>query len=557
MVHFEIKDLSFSYPNTQGKMALLHINLTIEQGEYIAVCGKSGSGKSTLLRQLKTVLAPHGKISGEIFFEGKPLKDADLRTQSSKIGYVMQNPDNQIVTDKVWHELAFGLESLGMDQKTIRLRVAEMASYFGIQDWFHKNVAELSGGQKQLLNLASIMAMQPDVLILDEPTSQLDPIAASDFLNTVKKINRELGTTIIITEHRLEDIFYTSDKVVVMEEGKILLVDEPRKVGAFLKESNNPMYLAMPTPVQISYGVPNSLECPLTVREGAKWLSDLLAERELKTTRIEAEDIFDEEEIKKPVVELKEVWFRYEKNGSDVLKGVSLKVPEGRIYTIVGGNGTGKSTTLKSICGICRPYRGKVYVQGKKLEHYKSNDLFKNRLAMLPQDPQCLLVKKSVQEELEEMISSKIQEDKDRLENVIEICEIRELLSSHPYDLSGGEQQRVALAKVLLTNPAVLLLDEPTKGMDNFFKRKFGEILKRLKKQGVTIIMVSHDVEFCAKYADVVSMFFDGSVITSNTPNHFFAKNNFYTTAANRMSRRVFENAVTVEDVIKLCRENL
>lgn len=217
MVHFEIRDLSFCYPSAPQKPVLDQVSLTIGQGEYVTVCGRSGSGKTTLLRQLKSVLAPHGRKKGEILYKGIPLEQVSMREQSAKIGYVMQNPDNQIVTDKVWHELAFGLESLGYDQKTIRLRVAEMASYFGIQDWFHRNVAELSGGQKQLLNLASIMAMQPEVLILDEPTSQLDPIAASDFLNTVKKINRELRTTIIITEHRLEDIFYASDRVIVME----------------------------------------------------------------------------------------------------------------------------------------------------------------------------------------------------------------------------------------------------------------------------------------------------------------------------------------------------
>ena len=216
--------------------------MTIKQGEYITLCGRSGSGKTTLLKQLKTVLAPHGKREGQILYNGHLLNEVGLREQSSKIGFVMQNPDNQIVTDKVWHELAFGLESLGIDQKTIRLRVAEMASYFGIQGWFHKNVAELSGGQKQLLNLASIMAMQPSVLILDEPTSQLDPIAASDFLNTVRKINRELRTTVIITEHRLEDVFYASDRVVVMENGKILVDDVPRKVGSFLKEEKNQMF---------------------------------------------------------------------------------------------------------------------------------------------------------------------------------------------------------------------------------------------------------------------------------------------------------------------------
>lgn len=553
MAHFEIKNLSFSYPASKNGPALKEINLSIERGEYIAVCGKSGSGKTTLLKHLKSVLSPHGNVEGEIYFEGKPLEESDLRQQSAKIGYVMQNPDNQIVTDKVWHELAFGLESLGIDQKTIRLRVAEMASYFGIQGWFHKNVTELSGGQKQLLNLASIMAMQPTVLILDEPTSQLDPIAAADFLNTVRKINLELGTTVIITEHRLEDIFHAADRVVVMEKGSIIAADEPHKIGEFLKAENNEMFAAMPSPVQIYYGVENDLRCPLTVREGRNWLSNLLKDKEIKVASIEERDE-ENEEPKVPAVTLKEVWFRYEKEAPDVLKGVNLQIPKEKIFAIVGGNGTGKSTTLKSICNICKPYRGQVLIDGKKIDKYKSSELFKGNLAMLPQDPQSLFVKKTVREDLEEMLLS--GEDKKRVEKVADICDITELLESHPYDLSGGEQQRAALAKVLLTEPKILLLDEPTKGIDNFFKLKFAEILGRLKEKGVTILMVSHDVEFCAKYADRVGMFFDGSVVTTNTPKLFFSQNSFYTTAANRMSRHIFDNAITNEDVIKLCRAN-
>ena len=553
MAHFEIKNLSFSYPASKNGLALKEINLSIDRGEYIAVCGKSGSGKTTLLKHLKSVLSPHGNMEGEIYFEGKPLKESDLRQQSSKIGYVMQNPDNQIVTDKVWHELAFGLESLGIDQKTIRLRVAEMASYFGIQGWFHKNVTELSGGQKQLLNLASIMAMQPTVLILDEPTSQLDPIAAADFLNTVRKINLELGTTVIITEHRLEDIFHAADRVVVMEKGSIIAADEPHKIGEFLKAENNEMFAAMPSPVQIYYGVENDLRCPLTVREGRNWLSSLLKDKEIKIASIEEREEEDEE-TQVPAVTLKEVWFRYEKEAPDVLKGVNLQIPKGKIFAIVGGNGTGKSTTLKSICNICKPYRGQVLIDGKKIDKYKSSELFKGNLAMLPQDPQSLFVKKTVREDLEEMLLS--GEDKKRVEEVADICDITDLLESHPYDLSGGEQQRAALAKVLLTEPKILLLDEPTKGIDNFFKLKFAEILGRLREKGVTILMVSHDVEFCAKYADRVGMFFDGSVVTTNTPKLFFSQNSFYTTAANRMSRHIFENAITNEDVIKLCRAN-
>lgn len=554
MAHFEIKDLTFSYP-TSAKKALDHVNLTIGRGQYITICGKSGSGKSTLLRHLKSMLTPAGKREGEVIFEGKPLSEADLRTQSGQIGYVMQNPDNQIVTDKVWHELAFGLESLGMDSKTIRLRVAEMANYFGIQTWFHKDVAELSGGQKQLLNLASIMAMQPTVLILDEPTSQLDPIAAADFLNTVRKINFELGTTVIITEHRLENVFYCSDRVVVMDEGRIIADDVPRLVGDALKNGHNDMFAALPSPMQIYYAVGGQLTCPLTVRDGRNWLGGYFTGRTIRHAELDHTEPDMEE--RGWALQLKGVWFRYEKESPDVLKGVDLQVPKSCLYAVMGGNGTGKSTMLKSICGICRPYRGKILIDGKRIEKYKSGELFTGNLAMLPQDPQCLFVKKTVREDLLEMLGRMEQKEKDTLiEDVAQTTEITHLLESHPYDLSGGEQQRAALAKVLLTKPRILLLDEPTKGIDAFFKIKLAGVLGRLIASGVTVLMVSHDVEFCARYADLVSLFFDGSIITTNTPGRFFASNSFYTTAANRMSRHLFKNAITNEDVIDLCKLN-
>ena len=548
MAHFQIKDLSFSYPTTKGKKSLDGVNLSIEKGEYVVLCGKSGSGKTTLLRQLKSVLAPHGKKTGEILFNGAPIEKVSQRDQSAKIGYVMQNPDDQIVTDKVWHELAFGLESLGCDQKTMRARVAEMACYFGIQDWFHREVANLSGGQKQLLNLASIMAMQPEVLILDEPTSQLDPIAASDFLNTVRKINIELGTTVIITEHRLEDIFPYADRAIVMDGGKVIANDTPRNIGKLLYEQKNDMFAAMPTPVRVFYGAEGSGDCPLTVREGRTWLSKTYPEPTIST--LPAEELDDE--IEKPALSLKELWFRYEKDSPDVLRGVSAEVPTGTLYAIVGGNGAGKSTTLKAVCGICKPYRGKVKVFGKPVEKYKANELFGGCLAMLPQDPKSLFVKKTVREDLAEMTK-----DEKRIAEIAAVCEIEGLLSSHPYDLSGGEQQRAALAKVLLTSPKLLLLDEPTKGIDSFFKEKLVDILCKLKDQGITIVMVSHDVEFCAKFADMVSMFFDGQMLTTDTPRRFFGNNSFYTTAANRMSRHVFSMAVTAEDVVELCRQNV
>ena len=549
MAQFQIENLTFSYP-TSRKDSLNGINLSIEKGEYIVLCGQSGSGKTTLLRHLKSVLTPYGKRSGTILFNGVPIEQVSQRDQSSKIGFVMQNPDDQIVTDKVWHELAFGLESLGTDQKTMRLRVAEMASYFGIQSWFHRDVAQLSGGQKQLLNLASIMAMQPEVLILDEPTSQLDPIAASDFLNTVRKINLELGTTIIITEHRLEDIYHAADRVVVMEHGSVVANNTPRNVGSMLYQQNSEMFVALPTPVRVFYGTNAQGDCPLTVREGRSWLTRTFENRTLSVT----EPIFEPvmEETKDAALKVKEAWFRYEKDTPDILQGVSFTVPKGKLYAIVGGNGAGKSTTLKTVCGICKTYRGSVEIFGKPLKKYKPGELFQNCLSMLPQDPKSLFVKKTVREELLEMCR-----DEQKIATIAANCEIESLLDSHPYDLSGGEQQRAALAKVLLTEPKLLLLDEPTKGLDSFFKLKFAGILGKLKAEGITIVMVSHDVEFCAEYADLVSMFFDGQILTTDTPHRFFGQNSFYTTAANRMSRCVFQNAVTAGDVVELYKKNL
>lgn len=550
MEHFEIKDLSFRYAGEKERECLCNVSLNVHRGEYLVLCGRSGCGKTTLLRHLKTVLTPGGKRSGEILFRGTPLGKVSQRDQAARIGYVMQNPDDQIVTDKVWHELAFGLESLGCDQKTMRLRVAEMACYFGIQDWFHRDVATLSGGQKQLLNLASIMAMQPEVLILDEPTSQLDPIAASDFLNTVRKINLELGTTVIITEHRLEDVLPYADRAVVMDQGRIVANGSPREVCAELYECKDPMFAAMPTPAKVFYGAGGQGACPLTVREGRSWLTEVFAGR--------TADPFEpaqEEEMAEEIdaaISMKEVWFRYEKDSPDVLRGVSMEVPRGSLFAIVGGNGAGKSTTLKAICGVCRAYRGKIMIDGVPLKKYKTAQLFRGKLAMLPQDPKSLFVKKTVGEELGEMCR-----DAAEIQRIARLCKIETLLEQHPYDLSGGEQQRAALAKVLLTQPTLLLLDEPTKGVDSFFKEELAGILLALREKGMTIVMVSHDVEFCARYADYVSMFFDGQILTTDTPRRFFGQNSFYTSAANRMSRCVFQNAVSCDDVVKLYRENM
>ncbi|MFS0723013.1 ABC transporter ATP-binding protein [Paenibacillus sp. 1P07SE] len=569
MAIYHIRELSFTFPG-QAEPALKDINLNLISGQFVAVCGRSGSGKSTLLRQLKPALAPHGERSGEIRYGGQLLAELEARRQAAEIGFVLQHPDNSVVTDKVWHELAFGLESLGYDQQTIRLRVAEMASFFGIQSWFHASVSELSGGQKQLLQLASVMAMQPAVLILDEPTSQLDPIAALEFIGTLARINRELGTTIVLSEHRLEEVLHHADRLIVMDEGRIVADAAPAEAGQALRVSGHPMFRAMPSAMRIHAGTGSSLAAPLTVREGRAWLYAHLAEEpaaaeapagrliaaESRSSAVEASSSADDG----PALQFRDVWFRYDKHGADVLKGLSLEVKRGQWYCILGGNGTGKTTTLALASGLHRPQRGKALVLGSDPARTVAKALFTGGLAVLPQQPQTLFVQKTVALELTDMMRGSGLEGQDKrmkLEAVTAFAELEPLLDKHPYDLSGGEQQRVALAKILLLEPQLLLLDEPTKGLDGFFKEKLAALLQRLQADGVTIVMVSHDVEFCARFGEVCALFFDGTIIAEDAAGPFFTGNSFYTTAANRIARDVWRDALTVEEVVRRCREEV
>ena len=544
MQTFTITDLSFTYP-TESVPALQNVSLSIEAGSFTVLCGRSGCGKSTLLRQLKPILQPHGTQTGEILFEGKPLSSLSQRTQSARIGFVLQNLDAQLVTDKVWHELAFGLESLGLSTPVIRRRVAEIASFFGIQNWFYKPVCELSGGQKQLVNLASVMALEPSVLLLDEPTSQLDPIAATDFLSTLGRINRELGTTIILSEHRLEDALALSTNVVFLERGRILDTGTASEVGSRLKAAGSDMFSAMPVPMRIYAGVPNDLPCPVTVAQGRQWLEAFSETHPLCPVPPAAPS---EKREGPAAVELDEAFFRYDKQSPDVVKALTLRAYPGELLAILGGNGTGKSTTMGLISGIHRAYRGKVSVLGTAPQEVSG------KIALLPQDPQTLFVKNTVIEDLLSVLDDAPRDRRKALAlEKARLCELMELLERHPYDLSGGEQQRAALCKVLLREPEVLLLDEPTKGLDAEFKRVFARIIKRLCARGVCVIMVSHDAEFCASYASRCAMFFDGAIVAEGTPREFFSSGSFYTTSASRMARGLLPGAITPEDVIAAC----
>ena len=559
-----VDGLKFSYPN-QLKKALNNINFSIDEGDFVLICGESGCGKSTLLRHLKPELSPHGQVSGDIYYYSQKINDYTSKQIASEIGYVLQNPDSQIVTDKVWHELAFGLENMGLDTQSIRLRVAEMASFFGIQGWFRKNVNDLSGGQKQLLNLASIMAMQPKILILDEPTSQLDPIAAKDFIDTLVRINKELSTTIIMTEHNLEDIYSVCDKVIVMEDGKVICNDTNYKVVDILSgDKNHKMFKSLPTSSKIYNQLNGYLEgankSPLTVKDCRQWLNDSMDEVTITKLDDSETEINIDEKDREIAIELKDVYFQYNKISEPTIRDLSFKVYKGEIYSILGGNGTGKSTTLSLVARQRKPQRGKIFINNIEMKKYNNKSLYENNLALLPQNPQSLFVFETVREDLEEVL---ILKNKDReyidkeVKRVSKLLDIEHLLEHHPYDLSGGELQKAGMAKVMLLNPKIILLDEPTKGLDAYCKEEIGKMLMKLRDMGVTIVVVSHDIEFSARYSDRCAMFFDGSIVSEGTPKEFFLGNNFYTTVSNRIARNIFEDTLIYEDVVSLCKKNI
>lgn len=625
----ELKKLSFRYSG-EDKEILSDIDLAIEEGGFYVICGASGSGKSTLLRQLKISLQPVGQRSGRILYYGRDLEEVSQYTQSAKIGFVFQNPDTQIVTDKVWHELAFGLESIGMPQDMIRVRVAEMASYFGIQNWFYQSTDTLSGGQKQLLNLASVMVMHPKVLLLDEPVSQLDPIAAADFMATIHKLHAEFGITVIMAEHSLEEVAAYVDEVIFMKEGRLIAKGKMEELGNILETHDPSMEEILTVPMQIARGYEKLQKkkedtafttndrIPYTVALGQKWMAQrfpLAKQEEIKgfpfTKQEETEKFaFAKQEeaqrflgakqeeagrftsvkqkekkslpAKDPkkqnrgkrsfdgkkvpfAIQCTELCYHYPQADVDVVDHLSLFVEEGAIFALMGGNGSGKTTTLHLLGGLLKPQKGTIEFFGRSLTKYKEKELRNGILGVLPQDPTTLFVRKAVEEDLYEVLEDQKEQNQIKTffgetkqeiwQNVIALLGIEDLLKKHPYDLSGGEQQKAALAKVLLRQPAILLLDEPTKGLDAGSKKRLGELLVGLSQKKVTILMVSHDIEFCAKYATKTGLFFDGNIASMQDTKEFFVENHFYTTAANRMCRNYFPDVVTVQDAIRVCTD--
>ncbi len=548
----QVKNLSFTYPGADTP-ALNGLDFSVRQGEFVLLCGASGCGKTTLLSLIKPSLAPVGKRSGEILYNGNDVSEAS--DGAAEIGFVRQDPELGIVTDKVWHELAFGLENSGTDPAVIGRKVAETASFFGIAPWYEKDTASLSGGQKQILNLASLLVTDPKILLLDEPTANLDPIASSEFLSLLKRIHLELGITIILSEHRLEEVFPIADRVMLLEKGSVLSFTSP---GGYAKEIRKvrrefSLYPGLPAAMRVFAETGGEGDCPVSIREGKRYLEDRFQKRDLPAT--------DENKASKPesVLSVRELYFRYEKRSDDVLKGLDLDLPRGKFSCLLGGNGTGKSTLLRILCGLEKAYHGSVKLDGKPVRSLKEKTGSQGGIAFLPQDPKACFLKNTLREDLSFYLNTRgLAPDRieEKIKEVSEKMEIAPLLDRHPLDLSGGETERCAIAKLLLSDPAVLLLDEPTKGMDASFKIRFAAILKECCESGKTVFMATHDLEFAAEYSDHAGILFGGRIVSFLPSREFFRGNRFYTTAFHRMASSLFPSVVTKEDLVECCKKS-
>ena len=631
-----VENVTFRYPKAASD-ALRGVSLSVSDGQWAVLCGLSGCGKSTLLRLIKRELAPFGQMSGRILFDGKntfnPARtqtsagEHDLETLLSDreaatgIGIVLQDPESQIVTDEVWHELAFGPENLGLPSDTIRRRVAEMASFFGIEGWYHRKTYELSGGQKQLLNLASALIMNPRLLLLDEPTAQLDPIAATEFRNMLTRINRDLGVTILMAEHRLENVLPLADRIFLMDRpggtaagatadtadgtvvgtatdtvpetadsavSSVIAAGTPAEVAQYLYAHSHPMAEALPAATRVYFAITGrsaglgettpagDTAIPFTVRDGRNFLAAQPARTsgpltaDPDSSEGTAHTDFSNAQV---ALEARDLRFRYAKQSPDVLSGASITLHAGEHYCLLGGNGSGKTTLLSLLAGLAKPYAGSVRLFGRKMTSFGPGELYRNNLALLPQQPRDVFVEKTIREDLEKAFARMDGAARGKNKpadastaatdsaptNIVEsamtqLCErlrITDILDSHPYDVSGGELQKAALAKVLASRPKVLLLDEPTKGIDVRGKRELAGLLDELRNEGLAVLTVTHDAEWAAEHADRCGLLFDGEVISEGDPKTFFGDNAFYTTAANRMARGIIDGAITVDDVVR------
>ncbi|SFB13524.1 MULTISPECIES: ABC transporter ATP-binding protein [unclassified Bacillus (in: firmicutes)] len=535
----QLNNVSFTYPNSD-KPALKDVSLKVNKGQFVVLCGPSGCGKSTMLRLLKEEIRPHGEFSGEIFVSTG--EEGGAESRGNDVGFVFQDPENQIVSDDFLHEMVFGLENLGLPTNEMRSRVAEMVGFFGAESLLNRKTHELSGGKKQQMNLASVLLMQPDILLLDEPTAQLDPVSSRELLDMLVRLNEEFGMTIIMAEHRLEEVFTLADQIVMMKSGEIIHNGAPTEV---IEEIwNTPRKVYVPTIPSLFLSVSPNDNLPLTVKAGRQQATKL----EFYPKALKESCCGDE------IMKAKDIYYRYNHDTEMVLNEMSFTLQKGEIYALLGGNGAGKSTFLKLMCGVWKPVKGKITLHNQPLKSYRKKELSR-QIGYLPQNPKLFFIEDSVQKEIEMTMELWDVRDKVFVSKIVDELEIGHLLESHPYDLSGGELQKAALACILLRKPEILLLDEPTKGLDPISKGKLALILEQLRKEGTSILLSTHDVEFAAQYATRCGLIFQGKITAEAAPSDFFQGNFFYTTMIQRLLRGLpNQNVVTLKEAIERCK---
>lgn len=489
MENIVCEKLNFAYP-TSARSVLKNIDFTVSGGEFCLVIGRSGAGKSTLLKLMKKEIAPHGALSGSIEINGS-------------VGYVAQNVEENIVTDKVRSELSFGLTNMGMGRDAIELSVAETASYFNLSDKLDNDILTLSGGEKQLLNLASVMITKPEILVLDEPTCQLDPVSAQRFVAVVKRLNRDFGTTVVISEHLTEELLPYADSVMIIENGEVVLKDTPQNAVSFLKRNHNSLLGGIPLFMRLFDGADTVPQC-----------REILKSKNLPLLKTDIEEA-------KTDLRLKNISFAYIKN-HDVLKSLDLRIYKGKINVILGANSSGKSTALKVAAGVLKAHHGKVKTDKK--------------VSMLCQNPLDLFTKEHCKDEV-------------KFGKITEFLQIDDIKEQHPYDISGGQAQRLALAKVLEKNADIILLDEPTKALDYELKVRLADILYRLCDEGKTVVIATHDIDFAGEYGDYISFLLNGEIVTTMPRREFFTSLNFYTTCTAKITNGIATGYVGEKDL--------
>lgn len=513
MEALSVKDLTFTYPQCNSP-AVENVGFSLEEGTLNLLFGPTGCGKSTLLSCLKKEVRPSGEMSGSVTVYGE---DADS-LKVSDIGFVFQDPEHQTVTDKVWHELAFAPENMGLSTAEIRRRSAEAAGICGLSPFYEERISELSGGQKQAVAVASVLTMRPKILLLDEPASSLDPRSASTLFWSLRKLVNETGITVLISEHRLSELLPVCDSAIAMDTGRIRAAGTPSEVCSELMRDKQ-FFPMMPAAVKVFSATGGRGECPLTVAEGRRYFKN-------SGVTPEEKEYPPEQKLPALAAELKSVMFRYKKDSPDVLDDVCLNVRKGAVTCIVGENGSGKTTLLGVLAGTKKAYAGSVRIFGRKISAYAPGELYDSCVALLPQDVRTLFLRKTVKEELG-----------GKPETVPEGFDWEKLKDRHPYDLSGGEQELLGLMKVTAQSPKLLLLDEPTQGLDARSKQFLGKAIKKLKENGTTVVAVTHDIDFADDVADRCALLFRGSIICEEPAGIFMDNNILYTTDVRKIVR--------------------